>query len=154
MRRIIAGAAGAALAATALVGALPGAASATGSDVHAQKKVYSQKAKPTRKSTKFDAYCNTVSNGRKMAGMACFRAKGDRVWIKDTLKDGLRVEVRGTVNSGGQPGYRCYGNYKGGWQVCNFDRQMAEKHVFLWYVSTWKGNKIKWTSDEKMLRTS
>ncbi|MEV0369141.1 hypothetical protein AB0I10_04850 [Streptomyces sp. NPDC050636] len=31
---------------------------------------------------------------------------------------------------------------------------MAEKRIFLWYVSMWKGNKVKWTSDEKMLRTS
>ncbi|MFI1622317.1 hypothetical protein ACH4VT_35945 [Streptomyces lydicus] len=155
MRRMIAGAAGAALAATALVGALPGAASASAGDVALKKTIYSQKAKPTRKSTKFDAKCNTVGNGHKSAGMACFRAKGDRVWIKDTAPgDGLRIEVRGMTNSNGNPGYRCYGNHKGGWQVCNFDRQMAEKRIFLWYVSTWKGSKIKWTSDEKMLRTS
>ncbi|WP_267887908.1 hypothetical protein [Streptomyces sp. NRRL S-337] len=31
---------------------------------------------------------------------------------------------------------------------------VCPQEFFLWYVSTWKGNKIKWTSDEKMLRTS
>ncbi|MEU8914496.1 hypothetical protein [Streptomyces nigrescens] len=66
----------------------------------------------------------------------------------------MRIEVRGSVNSGGQPGFRCYGNYKGGWQICNFDRKMAEGHVFLWYVTKWKGGKLKGTSGEKMMMTS
>ncbi|MFJ6749782.1 MULTISPECIES: hypothetical protein [unclassified Streptomyces] len=168
MRTSIARGAVAALAATTLMGSFAGSASAESDHspktahtqaadshqaVHLKKKVYSQKARSSSKAPKFDAKCNSINNGRKTAGMACFRKKGDRVWIRDTARDGMRIEVRGTVNSNGQPGYRCYGNYKGGWKVCNFDRQMAEGHVFLWYVSKWKGSKIKGTSDEKMLQT-
>ncbi|QZY16154.1 hypothetical protein [Streptomyces decoyicus] len=174
MRTMIARGAVAALAATALAGSLAGSASAqtahtkktasaqtvhtkktaSAQTVHTKKTVYSQKAKPTTKSIRLDAGCNFISNGRKKAGQACFKKNGDRVWIRDTARDGMRIEVRGSVNSKGQPGYRCYGNYKGGWQVCNFDRKMAEGHVFLWYVNKWKGNKLKGTSDEKMMVTS
>ncbi len=31
---------------------------------------------------------------------------------------------------------------------------MAEGHVFLWYVTKWKGGKLKGTSGEKMMMTS
>ncbi|WP_244414645.1 hypothetical protein [Streptomyces hygroscopicus] len=164
MRTMIARGAVAALAATALAGSLAGSASARTAPttksapadrtVHIKKTVYSQKAKPTTKSIRLDAGCNFINNGRKKAGQACFKKKGDRVWIRDTARDGMRIEVRGSVNSKGQPGYRCYGNYKGGWQICNFDRKMAEGHVFLWYVNKWKGSKLKGTSDEKMMMTS
>ncbi|MEW1750312.1 hypothetical protein ACIQU1_16535 [Streptomyces angustmyceticus] len=158
MRTMIARGAVAALAATALAGSLAGSASAqtvhTKKTAHTKKTVYTQKAKATKKSPKIDAGCNFINNGRKLAGEACFKKKGDRVWIRDTARDGMRIEVRGSVNSNGQPGYRCYGNYKGGWQVCDFDRRMAEGHVFLWYVNKWKGNKLKGTSGEKMMMTS
>ncbi|MGW9428887.1 hypothetical protein ACWHA1_13120 [Streptomyces decoyicus] len=169
MRTMIARGAVAALAATALTGSLAGSASAgtahtekfasaqtvhTEKTVHLKKTVHSQKAKPTTKSVRLDAGCNFINNGRKTAGQACFKKSGDRVWIRDTARDGMRIEVRGSVNSNGTPGYRCYGNYKGGWQICNFDRKMAEGHVFLWYVNKWKGNKLKGTSGEKMMMTS
>jgi hypothetical protein len=137
----------AAFAATALVASFPGAASA--------KTVYSEKASATKGSPKLDGHCNSVNRGRKVAGMACFKKKGDRVWIRDRRADGLRVEVRGVVNSKGQPGFRCYGNYKGGWRICDsFDRKMAEGHVFLWYVTLLKGKKVVATSGEKMSMTS
>ncbi|MGW1379694.1 hypothetical protein ACWD6P_36260 [Streptomyces sp. NPDC002446] len=80
--------------------------------------------------------------------MACFRAKRDRVWIKDTARYAARPTPAAT------PGFRCYGTYQGGRQICDFDRQLAEKRIFLWYVSTWQGSKIKWTGDAKLLRTS
>ncbi|GAB7033315.1 hypothetical protein AB0G35_13645 [Streptomyces sp. NPDC021749] len=105
-----------------------------------------------KKSCKVSAYTDRLDRKTDKFGSGAVKCHYKPAYTK--FKDGLRVEVRGTVNSNGQPGYRCYGNYKGGWQVCHFDRQMAEKHVFLWYVSTRKGDKIKWTSDEKMLRTS
>ncbi|MET7799119.1 hypothetical protein [Streptomyces decoyicus] len=162
LRTMIARGAVAALAATALAGSLAGSASArtahtkktaSARTAHTKKTVYSQKAKPTTKSIRLDAGCNFINNGRRRARPAS-RKKGDRVWIRDTARDGMRIEVRGSVNSHGTPGHRCYGNYKGGWQICNFDRKMAEGHVFLWYVNKWKGSKLKGTSDEKMMMTS
>ncbi|MFG2828685.1 hypothetical protein ACGFWI_14700 [Streptomyces sp. NPDC048434] len=152
MRSMIARGAVAALAATTLAGSFAGSASAQ-QTVHTKKTVHSQKARATKKSPKLDGGCNFINNGRKTAGVACFKKKGDRVWLRDKARDGMRIEVRGSVNSKGQPGFRCYGNYKGGWKVCNFDRKMAEGHVFLWYVTKWKGSKLKGTSGEKMMQT-
>ncbi|WP_405409664.1 hypothetical protein [Streptomyces decoyicus] len=60
-------------------------------------------------SIRLDAGGNFINDGRKKAGRACFKKNGDRVWIRDTARDGMRIEVRCSANSKGRPGYRCYG---------------------------------------------
>jgi hypothetical protein len=132
-----------AAAAAAIVLLAPGSASAA--------TVYSESATPTSAPT-IDANCSWAydSSGR-VGAIGCFKADGDRFYIKDNRADGHHVEARGQINTSGN-GIRCYENRgsAAGWLICDsFWDNIPENAVVAWTIGVWEGSTLLYAGQLK-----
>ncbi|MEU6354223.1 hypothetical protein ABZ896_33675 [Streptomyces sp. NPDC047072] len=128
--------------AASLVLMTPGSASA--------QTVHTEQATPSG-TPSIDANCAWVSGGGHDRGIACFKASGDKFYVKDLYSDGHHVEVRGEDNVSGD-GYRCWenGGTAAGWQVCDsFWDDISENATVSWVVSVYEGSDILWSGPFK-----
>jgi hypothetical protein len=82
-------------------------------------------------------WCVSVTGAK-----ACFAEYGDRVWVKDTVKNGDPVAATIKDNESGADWYReCFNRrgVDGGWVMCDFDVPENQKGT-LWVVNNpWIG---------------
>jgi hypothetical protein len=133
-----------AAAATAIVGLTPGTASA--------RTIWSEYAGPASAPT-VDGNCSFIYGpDRRLAAVGCFKASGDKFYIKDAAADGHHVEIRGQINTNGD-GFRCY-EYRGasaGWLVCDsFWDNIPENAVVAWWLGVWEGDDLLYSSALKL----
>jgi hypothetical protein len=86
--------------------------------------------------------CAPVIYKSVVRGDACFRATGDKFYVRDTDADGYRIEMRGLGNWSGTPGFLCDDN-KGkaaGWTVCDgWASVIPEGWRLELFVTVWNG---------------
>jgi hypothetical protein len=114
--------------------------------------VYSESATPTSAPT-LDANCSfAVDSSGTLGATGCFKADGDRFYIKDNRADGHHVEVRGQINTSGN-GIRCYENRgsAAGWLICDsFWDNIPENAVVAWTVGVWEGGTLLYAGQLKL----
>jgi hypothetical protein len=113
--------------------------------------VYSEVATPTSAPT-IDANCAFAydSSGR-VGAIGCFKAAGDRFYIKDARADGHHVEARGQINTTGN-GIRCHESRgaDAGWLVCDsFWDNIPENAVVAWTIGVWEKSKLLYAGQLK-----
>jgi len=87
--------------------------------------------------------CAPVVYKSQVRGDACFRATGDKFYVRDTDADGYRVEMRGLGNWSGTPGFLCDDNLgkAAGWTVCDgWASTIPENWELVLWVTVWNGN--------------
>lgn len=137
---------------SAVVAGLAAAALAFSPDSALAATVYTEKA-TSASSITVDANCSFVYNSKgQLAGMGCFKASGDKFYVRDYLADGHHVEMRGQINTNGN-GFRCYetGGTAAGWQVCDsFWDNIPENAVLAWTASVWEGDDLLYSGQLKL----
>ncbi|GAA2072641.1 hypothetical protein GCM10009801_25370 [Streptomyces albiaxialis] len=86
------------------------------------------------------------NGGSVTLGKVCFRAKGDKFWVKDYRSDGMHIVMRAMYSGNPQTKFDCR-DYKGkraGWTVCKFSRQMKENRRININALAYKGNDLKY----------
>jgi hypothetical protein len=87
--------------------------------------------------------CAPVVYKGLVRGDACFRATGDKFYVRDTDADGYRVEMRGLGNWSGTPGFLCDDNSgkAAGWTVCDgWASTIPEGRELVLWATVWNGN--------------
>ncbi|WP_444474877.1 hypothetical protein [Streptomyces inhibens] len=94
--------------------------------------------------------CNWVvsDGGVKTRGEVCFEPNGDKFWVKDTMADGMTIDMRALYGGNTQTVFECRDSLgsAAGWTVCEFSREMREGRQINFIAIAWKGNTPKYKS--------
>lgn len=114
--------------------------------------VYTRQAVNVTDAPPAGAVCAPASAG----GNVCFEKQGDKIWVKDTKKDGNYVRASWMGFWEINKEHRCHDHHgsDAGWTVCNYNMPENDDLAFRTLVINENGNAVPGTSAEVNAPTS